>query len=209
MLKKLLTTAAAGALLMGATATYAQDTTKPMDTTTQSQTMDGAATTTPEATPDAAANTPATADTTNQTAAAGDTYLTQQSPDEISANTYIGQPVYNGANENVGDINDLILKKDGGIVAAVIGVGGFLGIGEKYVAVPIQNVAVSQDAEGSDLKLTTTETAESLKAAPEFKTLAMQTAERSNATTGVGMTPTDSTTTSSTTTDTTATPPAE
>lgn len=209
MLKKLLTTAAAGALLMGATATYAQDTTKPMDTTTQSQTMDGAATTTPEATPDAAANTPATADTTNQTAAAGDTYLTQQSPDEISANTYIGQPVYNGANENVGDINDLILKKDGGIVAAVIGVGGFLGIGEKYVAVPIQNVAVSQDAEGSDLKLTTTETAESLKAAPEFKTLAMQTAERNNATTGVGMTPTDSTTTSSTTTDTTATPPAE
>ena len=209
MLKKLLTTAAAGALLMGATATYAQDTTKPMDTTTQSQTMDGAATTTPEITPDAAANTPATADTTNQTAAAGDTYLTQQAPDEISANTYIGQPVYNGANENVGKINDLILKKDGGIVAAVIGVGGFLGIGEKYVAVPIQNVAVSQDAEGSELKLTTSETADSLKAAPEFKTLAMQTAERNNATTGVGMTPTDSTTTSSTTTDTMATPPAE
>ena len=36
---------------------------------------------------------------------------------------------------NLGKINDLVLNKDGGIAAVVIGVGGFLGIGEKQVAV--------------------------------------------------------------------------
>ena len=203
MIRTFLTSAAAGALLLGATAAYAQDTTQPMnDSTTAPATMQdstsGAATTTPPATPDAAANTNATTETTNQTAAAGgDTYITHQAPDQVSANSYIGQTVYNAADEKVGDINDLILKKDGGIVAAVIGVGGFLGIGEKYVAVPIENVAVSQNAEGGDLKLTTTETVDTLKGAPEFKTLAMQNAEK-NRPADPAM---DTTTTSSTTPD--------
>ena len=147
-----------------------------------------------------------TTKTVTTTTASSAGYLTQQAPDQISANTYIGQKVFNANNDNVGSINDLIMKKDGGIVAAIVGVGGFLGIGEKNVAVPMENIAVSQNAEGSDMKLTTTETAESLKAAPEFKTLAMQSAERNNANTGVGMT--DSTTTSSTTPMTPAAPAA-
>ncbi len=204
MIRTFLTSAAAGALLLGATATYAQDTTQPMTTapaTTQDSTT-GAAAPQP-VTPDAAANTDATTDTTNQTAATSQTYITHQAPDQISANSYIGQTVYNSADEKVGDINDLILKKDGGIVAAVIGVGGFLGIGEKYVAVPIDNVAISQNADGGDLKLTTTETADTLKGAPEFKTLAMQNAEKNRPADPM----TDNTTTSSTTPD-AATPAA-
>ena len=210
MIKNFLTSAAAGALLLGATVAYAQDTTQPMnDSTTAPTTMQdsssaaGDMNTTKPAAPDAAANTNATTDTANQTAAAGsETYITHQAPDQISANSYIGQTVYNPSNEKVGDINDLILKKDGGIVAAVIGVGGFLGIGEKYVAVPIDNIAVSQNPDGRDLKLTTTETADSLKGAPEFKTLAMQNAEK-NRPADPAM---DTTTTSSTTPD--ATMPA-
>lgn len=99
------------------------------------------------------------------------TYLTEQSTDQISADDYIGTTVYNSNNESIGEINDLILQKDGGIVAAVIGVGGFLGIGEKNVAVPMSNIMVSQNETGSDLKLTTSETADTLKNAPEFKTL--------------------------------------
>jgi hypothetical protein len=44
--------------------------------------------------------------------------------------------IYNSSNENIGDVNDLIVDKKGNIDAVVVGVGGFLGIGEKNVALP-------------------------------------------------------------------------
>jgi hypothetical protein len=47
----------------------------------------------------------------------------------------IGVDVYNEANEKVGDIEELILDKSGKIENVVLGVGGFLGMGERYVAV--------------------------------------------------------------------------
>lgn len=148
------------------------------------------------------AQTPATAtEDTAQAPAAGGDYLTAQSPEQISANTYIGQAVYNSADESIGKISDLVMEKDGGITAAVVGVGGFLGIGEKWVAVPFEKISITQAPDTDDVKLTTTETAESLQAAPEFKTTAQQVAERQ------ANTPVDSSTTSSTTT-TTGTAPA-
>ncbi len=152
------------------------------------------------------AQTPATpSEDTAQAPAAGESYLTAQTDDQISANTYIGQAVYNSADESIGKISDLIMEKDGGITAAVIGVGGFLGIGEKWVAVPFDTISITQSPYSEDVKLTTTETAESLQAAPEFKTKAQQVAERqANA-------PVDNATTSSTTTGTApaTTQPAE
>lgn len=127
-------------------------------------------------------------------------YLTAQSADQISAKTYMGQSVYNGQNESIGSINDLILQKQGGVVAAVIGVGGFLGIGQKNVAVPFDKITATQNAQDGTVKLTATETAESLKAAPEFKTLSMQASEKAASSAGSSTMPgTDSTTTSSTT----------
>lgn len=126
--------------------------------------------------------------------------LTEQSADQISAKTYMGQSVYNGQNESIGSINDLILQKQGGVVAAVVGVGGFLGMGQKNVAVPFNKISATQNAQDGTIKLTTTETAESLKAAPEFKTLAMQASDKAASSAGTSTMPaTDSTTTSSTT----------
>ncbi|AYC99814.1 PRC-barrel domain-containing protein [Neorhizobium sp. NCHU2750] len=98
-------------------------------------------------------------------------FLTQQSKDQVSANDYIGKSIYNADNESIGDVNDLILQENGGIVAAVVGVGGFLGIGEKNVALPIDKVTMARDAKSNEVRLTTTETADALKAAPEFKAL--------------------------------------
>ena len=125
--------------------------------------------------------------------------LAQQSADQISAKTYIGQSVYNGQNESIGSINDLILQKQGGVVAAVVGVGGFLGMGQKNVAVPFDKISATQNAQDGTIKLTTTETADSLKAAPEFKTLAMQASDKAASSAGATAPATDSTTTSSTT----------
>jgi sporulation protein YlmC with PRC-barrel domain len=52
----------------------------------------------------------------------------------------VGLKIYNNANESLGSINDLLFDKDGKIAAAVIGVGGFLGVGEHYVAVPFEKI---------------------------------------------------------------------
>ena len=52
----------------------------------------------------------------------------------------VGLNVYNDSNEKVGSISDLLTDKSGDIKAVVIGVGGFLGVGEHLVAVPLDKV---------------------------------------------------------------------
>jgi sporulation protein YlmC with PRC-barrel domain len=52
----------------------------------------------------------------------------------------VGLSVYNDSNESLGSINDLLTDKSGDIKAVVIGVGGFLGVGEHLVAVPLDKV---------------------------------------------------------------------
>ena len=52
----------------------------------------------------------------------------------------VGLSVYNDKNESVGSINDMLTDKSGNIKAVIIGVGGFLGVGEHLVAVPFDKV---------------------------------------------------------------------
>ena len=52
----------------------------------------------------------------------------------------VGLSVYNDNNESLGSINDLLTDKNGDIKAVVLGVGGFLGVGEHLVAVPFDKV---------------------------------------------------------------------
>jgi len=56
------------------------------------------------------------------------------------ASKLVGLNVYNDNNESLGSINDLLTDKSGNIKAVVIGVGGFLGVGEHLVAVPLDKV---------------------------------------------------------------------
>ena len=56
------------------------------------------------------------------------------------ASKVVGLSVYNDNNESVGSINDLLTDKNGSIKAVVIGVGGFLGVGEHLVAVPLDKI---------------------------------------------------------------------
>jgi sporulation protein YlmC with PRC-barrel domain len=56
------------------------------------------------------------------------------------ASKMVGLNVYNDSNESLGSINDLLTDKSGNIKAVVIGVGGFLGVGEHLVAVPLDKV---------------------------------------------------------------------
>ena len=61
------------------------------------------------------------------------------------ASKLVGLSVYNEKNESVGSINDMLTDKNGKIVAVVIGVGGFLGVGEHLVAVPFDKVKFSSE----------------------------------------------------------------
>jgi len=85
-----------------------------------------------------------------------------------TANEFIGKTVYTTANENVGEINDLVFGTDGKIVGVVIGVGGFLGIGEKDVLVSLESVRMTK-ADGSDtVQLVVDANKEALENAPGF-----------------------------------------
>jgi sporulation protein YlmC with PRC-barrel domain len=56
------------------------------------------------------------------------------------ASKVVGLSVYNDKNESLGSINDLLMDKSGNIKAVVIGVGGFLGVGEHLVAIPLDKI---------------------------------------------------------------------
>src|SRR6478735_7446087 len=56
------------------------------------------------------------------------------------ASKMVGLSVYNDKNESIGSINDMLTDKEGKIKAVVIGVGGFLGVGEHLVAIPFEKV---------------------------------------------------------------------
>jgi len=87
---------------------------------------------------------------------------------EVAASDLLNQKVKNSANETVGDINDLSIGSDGKIAAVIIGVGGFLGMGEKNVQLPYEQLTFSRDA-GGYLVVTANITKESLQSAPEWK----------------------------------------
>jgi sporulation protein YlmC with PRC-barrel domain len=56
------------------------------------------------------------------------------------ASKVVGLSVYNDNNESLGSINDLLTDKNGNIKAVVLGVGGFLGVGEHLVAIPFDKI---------------------------------------------------------------------
>jgi sporulation protein YlmC with PRC-barrel domain len=95
--------------------------------------------------PGAAASTPTMTQTqaqpgTAQSGAMQGQFMTQMQPNQIMASKLIGTRVVSSNNESIGDINDVIVDRNGQAVAAVVGVGGFLGIGEKDVAVPFNTL---------------------------------------------------------------------
>ncbi len=95
--------------------------------------------------PGAAASTPTMTQTqaqpgTGQSGAMQGQFMTQMQPNQIMASKLIGTRVVSSNNESIGDINDVIVDRNGQAIAAVVGVGGFLGIGEKDVAVPFNTL---------------------------------------------------------------------
>ena len=110
------------------------------------------------------AQTAQPADRTAPAATTAPAVTTSKSADKLMlkgqwrASKLIGLNVYNEANEKLGDINELVLDKDGKINAVVIGVGGFLGMGEHDIAVSMDKLKFKEDAVRTSAATTTTTT---------------------------------------------------
>jgi sporulation protein YlmC with PRC-barrel domain len=100
-------------------------------------------------------------------------FLDEQKPDDWLVSTLIEKPAVNSQGETIGDVNDLVTDRNGKVIAALIGVGGFLGIGEKDVAVRFEDLKLTRD-DNDNVKVTLDVSKEMLASAPDYKTLEEQ-----------------------------------
>lgn len=98
-------------------------------------------------------------------------FVTKQSADQHLASKFKGTDVVGSDDKKIGDVSDVLFDKDKKILAYIVGVGGFLGIGAKDVAIDpaaFQPVA-GTDTNASDFKLRLSMTKDELNAAPAFE----------------------------------------
>ncbi len=102
-----------------------------------------------------------------QTSPAAIEFVTAQPANQSLVRVFLGATVTNPEGQTVGDINDLMFDKAGNISTVVIGVGGFLGMGEKIIAVPFPALTISSGADGART-ITLKASKDALKLAPTF-----------------------------------------
>ena len=91
---------------------------------------------------------------------------THQDDSMLRASAFIGETVYNGKGDKVGTVDDLILHRNDKVLYAVLSVGGFLGVGDRLVAVPFDSLTFGTKQVDGLVVYDTTK--EKLKAQPEF-----------------------------------------
>lgn len=111
-------------------------------------------------------------------------FITAQGPNQWVFSKFKGTDVLGQDNAKIGDVNDLLFEKDGKIQALVVGVGGFLGVGQKNVAIDMSAFQVVPASTGSsstsnsmstssndptNVKLKVSWTKDQLKNAPDFQ----------------------------------------
>jgi sporulation protein YlmC with PRC-barrel domain len=94
-------------------------------------------------------------------------FMAQQPGDRL-ASRLVGLNIQNAAGENIGEIYDIILTDTGAVKAYIVSVGGFLGMGTKYVAIDPKAVTLTRQDEKT-WKATMNANKDQLKAAPEYK----------------------------------------
>jgi len=146
MLKRIMAVAAVSGLAL--TSALAQQSTSPSSTTTPST---SAATTAPAS------------------ASGKANFVTKQTSDQHLASKFNGTDVIGADDAKIGDVSDVLFDKDHKVVAFIVGVGGFLGIGSKDVAVDPASFAPVPGKDATDMKLRLSMTKDQLKAAPAFE----------------------------------------
>jgi hypothetical protein len=113
-------------------------------------------------------------------------FIQAQGTDQFVFSKFKGTDVIGPDDAHIGSVSDMLFDRNGKIMGLVVGVGGFLGIGEKSVAIDMSafkivpastgssttgtsNPAVSSNDDPTNIKLKVSWTKEELKAAPDFK----------------------------------------
>ena len=96
-------------------------------------------------------------------------FIARQAPDQWLASKFRGTDVIGANEEKIGDVSDILFTKDGKILAYVVGVGGFLGIGAKDVAIDPASFQLVPGKDASDYKLRLSMSKDELKAAAKFE----------------------------------------
>jgi sporulation protein YlmC with PRC-barrel domain len=104
---------------------------------------------------------PALADTNAQ-------MLRQVPTEAMTVTDWYKQNVYDPNDNKIGEVMDVLLDRSGRVTSLIVGVGGFLGAGEKDVAVPFDAVRVTTN-KNKQMTLVMNTTKDDLKSAPGFK----------------------------------------
>jgi hypothetical protein len=131
--------------------------------------------------PDAAPTTPAPEATTPTPDATGsdnamDTSDTEfdrsnYSPlavEEVTVEQMTGARVYDSEDNAIGEISDFVVSGDT-IEQVILDVGGFLGIGEKPVAIPLSDLEILKENDGDDIRVYSSQTKDALEALPKYE----------------------------------------
>lgn len=117
----------------------------------------------------------------NDSKASSAKFISEQGADKWVFSKFKGTDVLGPNDEHIGDVNDLVFDKTGKVEGVVVGVGGFLGIGSKNVAIDMSAFqvvpastgstmgATSNSNDPSNIKLKVSWTKDELKNAPEFQ----------------------------------------
>ncbi|MEL7302259.1 MAG: PRC-barrel domain-containing protein [Pseudomonadota bacterium] len=87
---------------------------------------------------------------------------------QLRASNIMGASIMNGQDESIGDVNDIIVTQDGKIDRIIVGVGGFLGMGERNVALSMDQLNFNTNTDGN-LKVMTQLTKNELKNMPAYE----------------------------------------
>jgi sporulation protein YlmC with PRC-barrel domain len=173
MLKHFMAVAAVSGLAL--TSALAQ-TTSPSTTPSAPSTPPAAtapSTTAPSTSPSASTTTPSTKSTastdTPSTGSGAAHFVDKQGPDQWLASKFKGTDVIGTDDKKIGDVSDILFDKDKKVMAYIVGVGGFLGIGAKDVAIDPASFQMVPGKDASDYKLRLSMTKDELKAAPAFE----------------------------------------
>ncbi|MDN5785768.1 PRC-barrel domain-containing protein [Pseudorhodobacter sp.] len=132
---------------------------------------------TPAPAPDATTAAPATDATTTAPAAATTPMMPPMThegyaaakPEVLTAEALTGARVYDANDKDVGEISSLLLSDSGQVTEAIVDVGGFLGMGEKPVALKMSDLQILQGDNGGDFRVYVSQTKEQLEAMPDYK----------------------------------------
>jgi hypothetical protein len=96
-------------------------------------------------------------------------FVTKQTSDQHLASKFTGTDVIGADDAKIGDVSDVLFDKDYKIMAFIVGVGGFLGIGSKDVAIDPASFTAVPGKDATDTKLRLSMTKDELKAAAAFE----------------------------------------